>query len=240
MNSPTSTIMNHSSDSDISNPLTPRVLQDYDSIPPFKMFTDEETSFSCQDSLVAVNMTGSSKSSWEMKILKKPPERKVPTFESKMSKLSPIPLALSPYSVHSQGSGISVRSSISSRSMLSETSTIFGPEREQVLSEKMRIIVDSFRSRAKKVRHRLEQPPTPTEDISGDEDATIRPKLILDDFTDSLYASKSTIAFGDTFEERWSSIWKMMEYVDPRGYINIGDKFYWFCFVIQSSCSNLI
>ena len=244
VNTPTSAIIDQSSNSDVSISLTPRVVQDFDSIPSFKMFTDDDIGLSCQDSIVAVNMPGSSKSSLEMKILKKPPEIKVPTFESKISKLSPVPLALSPYSVrvHSQGSDITVRSSISSRSIISETSSIFGPEREQVLSEKMRIIVDSFRSRAKKVRHRLEQPPTPTEEISGDEDPTIRPKLILDDFTDSLYASKSTIAFGDTFEERWTSIFKMVEYVDPRGYINIGNNTSFTCFIfeIQSLILSLI
>ena len=106
--------------------------------------------------------------------------------------------------------------------MLSEASTIFGPEKEQVLSEKMRIIVESFRSRAKTVRHRLEQPPTPTGDSSEDEDKILRPKLILDDFTDSLYASKSTIAFGETFQEKWNSVFKMTEFIDPRGYLNIG------------------
>ena len=222
VNTPNTIRISHSSNSDFSKPLSPKVLQAYESIPPFQIFTDDENGLSCQDSLVAVNVTGSSRRSSENNHLRKMPTIKVPPFESKMSKLSPIPLALSPYSLHSRGSAISIRSSISSRSMISETSTIFGPEKEQVLSEKMRIIVESFRSRAKKVRHRLEQPPTPTEDISGDEDPTIRPKLILDDFTDSLYASKSTIAFGDTFEERWTGLLKMTEYVDPRGYINIG------------------
>ena len=222
-NTPKPIRINHSSDSDFSKqPLSPKILQAYDSIPPFQIVTDDETGLSYQDSLVAVPTTGSSRKSSENNHLSTMPTIKVPPFESKMSKLSPIPLALSPYSLHSRGSAISIRSSISSRSIMSEASTIFGPEKEQVLSEKMRIIVESFRSRAKKVRHRLEQPPTPTEDISGDEDPTVRPKLILDDFTDSLYASKSTIAFGDTFEERWQSLLKMTEYIDPRGYINIG------------------
>ena len=52
--------------------------------------------------------------------------------------------------------------------MASEVSTIFGPEKEQVLSEKMRIIVQGFRNRAKKVRQRIEQPPTPTASLSGE------------------------------------------------------------------------
>ena len=52
-------------------------------------------------------------------------------------------------------------------SMISEASTIFGPEKEQVLSEKMRTIVEGFRSRAKTVKQRIEQPPTPTGSLSG-------------------------------------------------------------------------
>ena len=51
-----------------------------------------------------------------------------------------------------------------------------------------------------------------------------RPKFVLDDFTDSLYASKSTIAFGDTCEENCVNLLRSMEYVDPRGGINIGNK----------------
>ena len=141
----------------------------------------------------------------------------------------------------------------------------------QVLSEKMRIIVESFRSRAERVRRcqikssyvhrvvtfiwndfnwliitkqrRLEQPPTPAEDTEGEEEPVVvftivminrhnhhhphqhhrqhhhqhhhhppshqdqdllqaGPRLILDDFTDSLYASKSTIAFGVSSDKR--------------------------------------
>ena len=72
--------------------------------------------------------------------------------------------------------------SLSTRSMVSEASTIFGPEKEQVLTEKMRIIVDAFRSRAQKVKERLEQPPTPTEDMSDHETVLNHPKLVLDDF----------------------------------------------------------
>lgn len=132
--------------------------------------------------------------------------------------------------------------------MVSETSTIFGPEKEQVLSEKMRIIVEGFRARARKVRQRIEQPPTPSGSMMdgrqkyfstlakletliiiftpGDDDylTMYRPKFVLDDFTDSLYASKSTIALGDTCEENCVNLLRSMDYVDPRGGINIGNK----------------
>jgi hypothetical protein len=74
--------------------------------------------------------------------------------------------ALSPFAIYTPGSALSVRSSMSSRSMVSEASTIFGPEKEHVLGERMRVIVDAFRTRARRVKQRLEQPPTPSADFS--------------------------------------------------------------------------
>ena len=43
--------------------------------------------------------------------------------------------------------------------------SIVGAEREQVLGERMRSIVSHFRTRATSVRNRLEQPPSPDENI---------------------------------------------------------------------------
>ena len=59
--------------------------------------------------------------------------------------------------------------------------------------------------------------------ISDGEDpiGALHPKFVLDDFTDSLYASKSTIASGETCEENILNILRRMEFVDPRGNINI-------------------
>jgi hypothetical protein len=115
---------------------------------------------------------------------------------------------------------------MSSRSIVSEASTILGPEKEHALGERMRSIVDAFRTRAQRVKRRLEQPPTPSADFSEEEQggnaAALSPKLVLDDFKDSLYASKSTIDFGDSLEERWRSLLNQLEYIDPRGYVNIG------------------
>ena len=114
---------------------------------------------------------------------------------------------------------------MSSRSVISEASTIFGPEKEHMLGERMRVIVDAFRSRAWRVKRRLEQqPPTPSADYSEEEmgRGALSPRLVLDDFKDSLYASKSTINFGDSLEERWRSLLRQLEYIDPRGYMNIG------------------
>ena len=43
--------------------------------------------------------------------------------------------------------------------------SIMGAEREQVLGERMRSIVTSFRTRVTSVKNRLEQPPSPDENI---------------------------------------------------------------------------
>ena len=152
------------------------------------------------------------------------PTLSVPPFESKVAKLSPVPLALSPYS-YSPSSAISLRS-LSTRSIVSEVSTIFGPEKEQVLTEKMRVIVAAFRNRAKKVKHRLEQPPTPTDVTSDEEEDGSLPvpgRLILDDFADSVYGSKQDIQ--GVQGSGWRRILENFEFIDPRGYINIGHSF---------------
>ena len=59
----------------------------------------------------------------------------------------------------------------------------------------------------------------------GDDDfySSFRPKFVLDDFTDSLYASKSTVAYGDNMQENCLGLLKSMEYVDPRGRVNISE-----------------
>ena len=59
---------------------------------------------------------------------------------------------------------ISVNYDKQSLRTVSDVSSIMGPEREQILGEKMRAIVDRFRSRATRVRKRLEEPPSPDED----------------------------------------------------------------------------
>ena len=149
------------------------------------------------------------------------PTLSVPPFESKVAKLSPVPLALSPYS-YSPSSAISLRS-LSTRSIVSDVSTIFGPEKEQVLTERMRVIVAAFRNRAKKVKHRLEQPPTPTE-VTSDEDEDdklpVGGRLILDNFADSVYGSKQDLS--QDVSQGCNRFLKKFEFIDPRGYINIG------------------
>jgi hypothetical protein len=48
--------------------------------------------------------------------------------------------------------------------------------------------------------------------------------ILLASAQDSLYASKSTIDFGESLEDRWRSFLNQLEYIDPRGYVNIGTR----------------
>ena len=69
----------------------------------------------------------------------------------------------------SKGSSLSFRSSFERKKSVFgsevDSVSIMGAEREQVLGEKMRSIVSSFRTRVTSVKHRLEQPPSPDENI---------------------------------------------------------------------------
>lgn len=114
-----------------------------------------------------------------------PPEAWGPPSAAALS-FPPDRTALSPFAIYTPGSALSLRSSMSSRSVASEASTIFGPEKEHALGERMRVIVDAFRTRAWRVKKRLEQPPTPSADFTEEEEGTGRgqlsPRLMLDDF----------------------------------------------------------
>ena len=48
-----------------------------------------------------------------------------------------------------------------------------------------------------------------------------QPKIVLDDFNDSLYASKSSLAADLENANPLARCLKQFEYIDPRGYINI-------------------
>ena len=69
----------------------------------------------------------------------------------------------------SKGSSISFRSSFERKKddfgSEVDSASIMGAEREQVLGERMRSIVTSFRTRVTSVKNRLEQPPSPDENI---------------------------------------------------------------------------
>ena len=155
----------------------------------------------------------------------------VPTFESKDGLLSPVQLVLSPLNRNFAGSALSLRSSYSTHSIMSEASTIFGPEKEQVLTERMRIIVDSFQNRARRVKQRLEQPPTPTDDGSEDLGDPVGPKLFLEDFVDAK-DSKYSMVMGSG--EKWRDLRRRIEFIDPRGHINIGKQQHYFVIILFS------
>ena len=105
---------------------------------------------------------------------------------------------------------------------MNEASEMINTEKDQIIGKKIKIIVGAFRSRTQKVKSKIEQPPTPTEGLSETEEPGVEQQLILDDFADSIYASNSSIAMGKTFGERWKNIFRMAEYIDPRGTFNIG------------------
>ena len=98
--------------------------------------------------------------------------------------------------------------------------------REENVEMKLRSIVKTLKSRTLRVKNMVEQPPTPT-DVSEDEDDLEISKhareLILEDFTESRYASKKSLA--DDVEEadnNWKKKLKFSGYIDPRGSLNIG------------------
>ena len=93
----------------------------------------------------------------------------------------------------------------------------------KVLIEKMRLIVEAFRRRAKTVKQRLEQPPTPTDTSADGEEPKGRngKQIVCIDWTDSMYASKSTVAAGTSWQDLTQALINMTEYIDPRGPVNI-------------------
>ena len=94
---------------------------------------------------------------------------------------------------------------------------------EEKFELKLRNIVQTLRNRTEKVKNFVEQPPTPTDD-SEDETEIIKTnarELILDDFTESRYASKTSLAQNEDKENKWKN-YNCSGYIDPRGKVNIG------------------
>ena len=93
--------------------------------------------------------------------------------------------------------------------------------------EKLRSIVSSLRRRTLRLKRKVEQPPTPTDQSEEDEEDIPEPgrrqDLILEDFTESRYASKLSLADP---EQRGSSVLRtklrISGYIDPRGNLYIG------------------
>jgi len=121
--------------------------------------------------------------------------------------------------------------------------TPIGPEREQVLGERLRAIVGQFRARASKARAALRRPPSPDslsdtgEDDGGPRQARevaasggkvtsrrrLLQELVFEDFDAASYASKSDSLGGPGGAWRWSlNRWRRrLRFIDPRGRINI-------------------
>ena len=105
-------------------------------------------------------------------------------------------------------------------------------KREEKVELKLRNIVHSLRNRTEKVKNFVEQPPTPTDDSEDEtEIKTDARELILDDFTESRYASKTSLAPTEHKENNWERF-KPSGYIDPRGKVNIGLLKFFLCFII--------
>ena len=100
-----------------------------------------------------------------------------------------------------------------------------GAERKDESVEiKLRSIVKSLRQRTEKVKNYVEQPPTPEDsddELDKDEEKIVR-ELILDDFTESRYASKKSLADLESANKSWRTKLRFSGYIDPRGKLNIG------------------
>ena len=94
---------------------------------------------------------------------------------------------------------------------------------------KLRSIVSSLRRRTLRIKSVVEQPPTPT-DLSDEEDTNHqepgRPQeLILEDFTESRYASKLSLVDPEQTDKKDCSLRNRLRfsgYIDPRGRLYIG------------------
>lgn len=91
--------------------------------------------------------------------------------------------------------------------------------------EKLRNIVENLRRRTQSVKKVIEQPPTPTDE--SEEEVEEEPvsdlqrrarELVLEDFTESRYASRLSLTDPDQDLGKW----RCSGYIDPRGNLNIG------------------
>lgn len=94
---------------------------------------------------------------------------------------------------------------------------------------KLRSIVSSLRRRTLRIKSVVEQPPTPTE--LSDEEEVHHPEpgrsqeLILEDFTESRYASKPSLVDPEQMDKKDCSFrtkLRVSGYIDPRGHFYIG------------------
>ena len=92
---------------------------------------------------------------------------------------------------------------------------------------KLRNIVSSLRRRTLRIKSVVEQPPTPTdqsEEEEVDQPEIKRPQeLILEDFTESRYASKLSLVDPEQMGSSDRTKLRVSGYIDPRGNLYIGE-----------------
>ena len=86
---------------------------------------------------------------------------------------------------------------------------------------KLRSIVSSLRRRTLRLKSVVEQPPTPT-DQSEEEEEDDKQELILEDFTESRYASKLSLLDPEQRDIGFRAKLRVSGYIDPRGNLYIG------------------
>ena len=86
---------------------------------------------------------------------------------------------------------------------------------------KLRSIVSSLRRRTLRIKSVVEQPPTPT-DQSEEEEEGDKQELILEDFTESRYASKLSLVDPEQRDIGFRAKLRVSGYIDPRGNLYIG------------------
>mgnify|MGYP001195525172 FL=1 len=86
---------------------------------------------------------------------------------------------------------------------------------------KLRSIVSSLRRRTLRLKSVVEQPPTPT-DQSEEEEEDDKQELILEDFTESRYASKLSLVDPEQRDIGFRAKLRVSGYIDPRGNLYIG------------------
>ena len=91
------------------------------------------------------------------------------------------------------------------------------------VNTRLRSIITTLRQRTERVKTVVQQPPTPAE-LSEEEEQEEEPNnLILEDFTESRYASKQSLSpSGQKKGSWWRDQLRISGYIDPRGRLNIG------------------
>ena len=93
------------------------------------------------------------------------------------------------------------------------------------VNTRLRSIISRLRQRTERVKTVVQQPPTPPElsEEEGEQEEQEPNNLILEDFTESRYASKQSLSpLGQAKRSWWREKLRISGYIDPRGRLNIG------------------